>query len=182
MKARYKGIVDRYAGLIRSAQIPAGTRLPTHRTGTYLPCHRDAGLCRAREDGVGQRRNRTRNLRQGDPVAVGSGDRSACGRHRCTGSELQLSRPAGPGGAAAGGAQAGRLRGRYRIAPALSAPCRQADRAGDYRRAPRGGAFSTHRGQRADRKRCPAWPDHNGDGSAPARRRGGSRRPHLPGL
>lgn len=32
MKARYKGIVDRYAGLIRSAQIPAGTRLPTHRT------------------------------------------------------------------------------------------------------------------------------------------------------
>lgn len=32
MKARYKGIVDRYAGLIRSAQIPAGARLPTHRT------------------------------------------------------------------------------------------------------------------------------------------------------
>ncbi len=32
MKARYKGIVDRYAALIRTAQIPAGTRLPTHRT------------------------------------------------------------------------------------------------------------------------------------------------------
>lgn len=32
MKARYKEIVDRYAGMIRSAQIPAGTRLPTHRT------------------------------------------------------------------------------------------------------------------------------------------------------
>ncbi|MFO3904664.1 PLP-dependent aminotransferase family protein [Enterobacter hormaechei] len=31
MKARYKGIVDRYAEQIRSAQIPAGTRLPTHR-------------------------------------------------------------------------------------------------------------------------------------------------------
>ncbi|WP_337014878.1 aminotransferase-like domain-containing protein [Leclercia sp. AS011] len=32
MKARYKGIVDRYAEQIRSARIPAGTRLPTHRT------------------------------------------------------------------------------------------------------------------------------------------------------
>ncbi|MEJ5067123.1 PLP-dependent aminotransferase family protein [Enterobacter sp. MYb186] len=32
MKARYKGIVDRYAALIRTTQIPAGTRLPTHRT------------------------------------------------------------------------------------------------------------------------------------------------------
>ncbi|MFK3713121.1 PLP-dependent aminotransferase family protein [Leclercia adecarboxylata] len=32
MKARYKGIVDRYAALIRSAGIPVGTRLPTHRT------------------------------------------------------------------------------------------------------------------------------------------------------
>jgi len=31
MKARYKGIVDRYAEQIRSARIPAGTRLPTHR-------------------------------------------------------------------------------------------------------------------------------------------------------
>lgn len=32
MKARYKGIVDRYAQLIRSATLTAGTRLPTHRT------------------------------------------------------------------------------------------------------------------------------------------------------
>lgn len=32
MKARYKTIVDRYAQLIRSATLTAGTRLPTHRT------------------------------------------------------------------------------------------------------------------------------------------------------
>ncbi|MEB6377866.1 PLP-dependent aminotransferase family protein [Leclercia adecarboxylata] len=31
MKARYKEIVDRYAQLIRSATLTAGTRLPTHR-------------------------------------------------------------------------------------------------------------------------------------------------------
>lgn len=32
MKARYKAVVDRYAQAIRSGQLPAGTRLPTHRT------------------------------------------------------------------------------------------------------------------------------------------------------
>ena len=32
MKARYKAVVDRYAQGIRSGQLPAGTRLPTHRT------------------------------------------------------------------------------------------------------------------------------------------------------
>lgn len=31
MKARYKAVVDRYAQAIRSGQLPAGTRLPTHR-------------------------------------------------------------------------------------------------------------------------------------------------------
>ena len=32
MKARYKAVVDRYAQAIRSGQLPAGSRLPTHRT------------------------------------------------------------------------------------------------------------------------------------------------------
>ncbi|WP_374014293.1 PLP-dependent aminotransferase family protein [Klebsiella quasipneumoniae] len=32
MKARYKAVVDRYAQAIRSGQLPAGTRLSTHRT------------------------------------------------------------------------------------------------------------------------------------------------------
>ena len=32
MKARYKAVVDRYAQAIRSGQLPAGTRLPTHLT------------------------------------------------------------------------------------------------------------------------------------------------------
>ncbi|HGY4579573.1 TPA: PLP-dependent aminotransferase family protein [Klebsiella variicola] len=32
MKARYKAVVDRYVQAIRSGQLPAGTRLPTHRT------------------------------------------------------------------------------------------------------------------------------------------------------
>lgn len=32
MKARYKAVVDRYAQAIQSGQLPAGTRLPTHRT------------------------------------------------------------------------------------------------------------------------------------------------------
>ncbi|HIE9307729.1 TPA: PLP-dependent aminotransferase family protein [Klebsiella pneumoniae] len=32
MKARYKAVVDRYAQSIRSGQLPAGSRLPTHRT------------------------------------------------------------------------------------------------------------------------------------------------------
>lgn len=32
MKARYKTIVDRYAQAIHRGQMPAGTRLPTHRT------------------------------------------------------------------------------------------------------------------------------------------------------
>ncbi|HHO0222505.1 TPA: PLP-dependent aminotransferase family protein [Klebsiella quasipneumoniae] len=32
MKARYKAVVDRYEQAIRSGQLPAGTRLPTHRT------------------------------------------------------------------------------------------------------------------------------------------------------
>ncbi|MGK1668792.1 PLP-dependent aminotransferase family protein [Klebsiella pneumoniae] len=32
MKARYKAVVDRYAQAIRSWQLPAGSRLPTHRT------------------------------------------------------------------------------------------------------------------------------------------------------
>ncbi|HCI5877704.1 TPA: PLP-dependent aminotransferase family protein [Klebsiella pneumoniae] len=32
MKARYKAVVDRYAQAIRSGHLPAGTRLPTHRT------------------------------------------------------------------------------------------------------------------------------------------------------
>lgn len=32
MKARYKVVVDRYAQAIRSGQLPAGSRLPTHRT------------------------------------------------------------------------------------------------------------------------------------------------------
>ena len=32
MKARYKAVVDRYAQAIRSGQLPAGGRLPTHRT------------------------------------------------------------------------------------------------------------------------------------------------------
>ncbi|ENZ7809010.1 TPA: PLP-dependent aminotransferase family protein [Klebsiella pneumoniae] len=31
MKARYKAVVDRYAQAIRSGQLPAGSRLPTHR-------------------------------------------------------------------------------------------------------------------------------------------------------
>ncbi|WP_270502341.1 PLP-dependent aminotransferase family protein [Kluyvera ascorbata] len=31
MKARYKSIVDRFANSIRNGEIPAGTRLPTHR-------------------------------------------------------------------------------------------------------------------------------------------------------
>ena len=31
MKARYKNIVDKLAELIRSGEIPAGSRLPTHR-------------------------------------------------------------------------------------------------------------------------------------------------------
>ncbi|CAK9884998.1 MAG: 2-aminoadipate transaminase [Candidatus Erwinia impunctatus] len=31
MKARYKPIVDRFAEMIRSGEIPSGTRLPTHR-------------------------------------------------------------------------------------------------------------------------------------------------------
>ncbi|MGF0710203.1 PLP-dependent aminotransferase family protein [Klebsiella pneumoniae] len=34
MKARYKAVVDRYAQAIRSGQLPAGSRLPTHRTLT----------------------------------------------------------------------------------------------------------------------------------------------------
>ncbi|MHB3837943.1 aminotransferase-like domain-containing protein [Klebsiella pneumoniae] len=32
MKARYKAVVDRYAQAIRCGQLPAGSRLPTHRT------------------------------------------------------------------------------------------------------------------------------------------------------
>ncbi|EPL8796596.1 PLP-dependent aminotransferase family protein [Klebsiella pneumoniae] len=32
MKARYKAVVDLYAQAIRSGQLPAGSRLPTHRT------------------------------------------------------------------------------------------------------------------------------------------------------
>ncbi|EIX9182295.1 TPA: PLP-dependent aminotransferase family protein [Klebsiella pneumoniae] len=32
MKARYKAVVDRYAQAIRSGQLPAGSRLPAHRT------------------------------------------------------------------------------------------------------------------------------------------------------
>ncbi|HDZ1111106.1 MULTISPECIES: aminotransferase-like domain-containing protein [Klebsiella] len=32
MKARYKAVVDRYVQAIRSGQLPAGSRLPTHRT------------------------------------------------------------------------------------------------------------------------------------------------------
>ncbi|HCI6266796.1 TPA: PLP-dependent aminotransferase family protein [Klebsiella quasipneumoniae subsp. quasipneumoniae] len=32
MKARYKAVVDRYAQAIRSGELPAGSRLPTHRT------------------------------------------------------------------------------------------------------------------------------------------------------
>ncbi|MEG1213188.1 MAG: PLP-dependent aminotransferase family protein [Leclercia sp.] len=32
MKARYKALVDRYAQKIRSAELPPGTRLPTHRS------------------------------------------------------------------------------------------------------------------------------------------------------
>ncbi|HHG7189084.1 TPA: PLP-dependent aminotransferase family protein [Klebsiella pneumoniae] len=32
MKARYKAVVDRYAQAIRSGQLPAGSRLPTHLT------------------------------------------------------------------------------------------------------------------------------------------------------
>lgn len=32
MKARYKAVVDRYAQAIRSGQLPAGSRMPTHRT------------------------------------------------------------------------------------------------------------------------------------------------------
>ena len=32
MKARYKAVVDRYAQATRSGQLPAGSRLPTHRT------------------------------------------------------------------------------------------------------------------------------------------------------
>ncbi|HCD1862270.1 TPA: PLP-dependent aminotransferase family protein [Klebsiella pneumoniae] len=32
MKARYKAVVDRYAQAIRSGQLPADSRLPTHRT------------------------------------------------------------------------------------------------------------------------------------------------------
>ncbi|HBZ1416674.1 TPA: PLP-dependent aminotransferase family protein [Klebsiella pneumoniae] len=32
MKARYTAVVDRYAQAIRSGQLPAGSRLPTHRT------------------------------------------------------------------------------------------------------------------------------------------------------
>lgn len=32
MKARYKAVFDRYAQAIRSGQLPAGSRLPTHRT------------------------------------------------------------------------------------------------------------------------------------------------------
>ena len=32
MKARYKAVVDRYAQAIRRGQLPAGSRLPTHRT------------------------------------------------------------------------------------------------------------------------------------------------------
>lgn len=32
MKVRYKAVVDRYAQAIRSGQLPAGSRLPTHRT------------------------------------------------------------------------------------------------------------------------------------------------------
>ncbi|MCF5172952.1 GntR family transcriptional regulator, partial [Pseudomonas canadensis] len=30
-RARYKSLVDTFAGAIRSGQMPPGTRLPTHR-------------------------------------------------------------------------------------------------------------------------------------------------------
>lgn len=44
MKARYKAIVDNYAQAIRSGQIPAGTRLPTHRR---LACEAHISLATA---------------------------------------------------------------------------------------------------------------------------------------
>ncbi|MHC1995688.1 aminotransferase-like domain-containing protein [Klebsiella pneumoniae] len=53
MKARYKAVVDRYAQAIRSGQLPAGSRLPTHRTlaaGERISLATATRVCRELEE------------------------------------------------------------------------------------------------------------------------------------
>lgn len=109
MKARYKAVVDRYAQAIRSGQLPAGSRLPTHRTlaaGERISLATATRVYRELEE---------MGLVSGEPAAApscatsrclrGTG-RSAGGRRRCRGSQFQLPFAAGAGRCAARGAQA----------------------------------------------------------------------------
>ena len=104
MKARYKTIVDRYAQAIHRGQMPAGTRLPTHRT---LAADERISLATA-----------TRVYRELEAMGLVSGETGrgtfvrdislppGHGVGRCYRSQLQLSFAAGAGGCAARGAQA----------------------------------------------------------------------------
>ncbi len=95
MKARYKAVVDRYAQAIPCGQLPAGSRLPTHRTlaaGERLSLATATRVYRELEE-MGYRGETGRGTFVRDlSLPSGARGRSAGGRRRC-GSPLQPPSP-----------------------------------------------------------------------------------------